>query len=168
MLLPTHPHGKASIFPYIYQAQPSTVLSSLEKSSFWILIMDVWMGSKGPLGLPRLCFLEVFSWTGWKGRFLRAGREYEKENKQNGETAGVWMPEFLLNFVQGDLTCSLLFLWKQGQMDMGLPHGQTGTPACFLKIHGHFSLWSWNWYTNIKKDSRLFTSFLSWLSLSML
>lgn len=34
------------------------------------------------------------------------------------------MPESLLNFVQGDLTCSL-FPRKRGQTDIALPQGQT-------------------------------------------
>lgn len=75
------------------------------------------MGPTGPLGLPRLCFPANFSSTGRKGRFLSAGRESEKENKQNGDPAGVPMPEFLLTPVQGDLTSSHLFPEKRGQRD---------------------------------------------------
>lgn len=41
----------------------------------------------------------------------------------------------------------------------------TGSPSSFLKTHGDFSLWTSAWYTNIKRNSLVFTSFLSQLSL---
>lgn len=131
-------------------------------------VMEGWMVPKGPLGLPRLCFLAIWSWTCWKRRFLSAGREYKKENKQNGETAGVWMPEFLLNSVQGDLTCSPLFPQSRDKWMLPCHMARLGTPAHFLKIHGDFSLCSWTWHTDIERDNLVFTSLLSQLSLSTL
>lgn len=154
-----------------YSSQAKWVLNGRRlKSSSWTgsngRLNGPW--SKG-LGLFRLCFLVIFSWTGWKGRFLSAGRENEKENKQNVETAVVWIPKFLLNFVQRDLTRSPFLPRKQGQIDTALLHGHTlGAQASFLKTHGDFSLWTSAWYTNIERNSLVFISFLSQLSLSTL
>lgn len=51
------------------------------------------------------------------------------------------MPEFLLNSVQGDLTWSPLFPWKQRQKDRALPQSQTGNPSSlFESPWGFFSL----------------------------
>lgn len=45
-------------------------------------------------------------------------------------------PELLLNFVHGNLTCSLPR--KQGQTDPAWPRGPNGTPACCRKPTGIF------------------------------
>lgn len=148
---------EASIFPYGYWAQPRH--RTLCSQAKWVvsgrqLNPSSWIGSNGrlngpqrPFALLRLCFPAIFSRTGRKGRFRSAGREVEKENKQNGETAGVRTPEFLLNFVQGDLTSSLP---SEAGTDghMALTEARLRTPAFFLEIRGDSSLWSWTWYTN--------------------
>lgn len=110
------------------------------KSSFGFLIMDGCVSSRGPLGLPRSCFLWSSAEHAGREVTLKSWEWYEKENKQNGETAGRWMPwSSFWTSVQGAFTWSPLFPWSRDKRTGPCLKARPGTPACFSKVRGDFS-----------------------------